>query len=76
MSSEEPPNTNNSNINTRTTTIIHDDGNWSNTIRTVFIYGTGIWRFSLNRTAPGRAFTIASTGEVLAKIVQNAINDP
>ena len=33
--------------NTTITTIIDDDGSWSNAIRTLFIYGTGGYRLSL-----------------------------
>lgn len=70
-----------SNTNTTTTTIIHDDGSWSNAIRTLFIYGTGGYRLNLLRgggTPSSRAFVIGSTiaGDALAKVINNTINDP
>ena len=60
--------------------IINDDGNWSNTIRNLFIYGTGGLRFLLTRNGPPsqRIFIIGGTLVVdsLGRIVQNLINDP
>ncbi len=52
--------TNTNNTSTTNTTIIHDDGSWSNTIRSLFIYGTGIYRIHLVRGGtPGqRVFII------------------
>ena len=46
-----------------TTTIIHTDSGWSNTIRSIFIYGTGSFRYHLVRNAAPstRAFVLAST---------------
>jgi hypothetical protein len=40
---------------TTTTQIIHNDGSFSNTIRTLFIYGTGALRFGMlrHRGSPG-----------------------
>jgi hypothetical protein len=63
------------------TKIIHDDGNWSNSIRTLFIYGAGAFRLMLNHKGgnPGtRAFTIAGTiaTDTISKIINNTINDP
>ena len=68
---------NTSNTSSTNTTIIHDDGNWSNAIRSIFIYGVGAFRFSLG-TPASRAFVVVSTiaGEAGAKIINNAINDP
>ena len=74
---------NKSNVSTSTTstTIIHDDGSWSNTIRSLFIYGVGGYRLSLLKAGgtPGaKAFTIAATlaSDAGAKILNNTINDP
>ena len=62
------------------TTIIHDDGNWSNGIRSLFIYGAGGTRlYFIRHGSPfSRAFVIAGTilGEAASKVVNNAINDP
>ena len=66
--------------NTTITTIIHDDGGWSNSIRTMFIYGTGALRLQLARggTPASRIFIIGSTlaTDAVSKIVNNTINDP
>lgn len=67
--------------NITNTTIIHDDGSWSNTIRSMFIYGTGGWRMYLIRsggTPTSRAFVIASTmgADIAGRILSNSINDP
>ena len=64
-----------------TTTIIHNDGSWSNAIRTMFIYGSGGYRLTLLKgggTPVGRAFVIGTTilGDALSKVVNNTINDP
>lgn len=69
------------NTNTINTTIIHNDGSWSNAIRTIFIYGTGAFRLSLlpRGGSPGsRAFIIGSTivADSMTKILNNTINDP
>jgi len=62
------------------TIIIHDSGNISNSIRSLFIYGTGALRWQLARSgSPGsRAFVIVTTigGDMVSRAVQNAINDP
>lgn len=72
--------TNTNNTTNTNTTIIHDDGSWSNTIRSLFIYGTGVYRIHLVRGGnPGqRVFIIASTiiGDAATKVVNNTINDP
>ena len=64
-----------------TTTIIHNDGSWSNAIRTIFIYGSGGYRLTLLKgggTPGSRAFVIGTTilGDALSKVVNNTINDP
>ena len=61
--------------------IINSDAGWSNSIRQIFIYGTGAFRLSLLRSggSPGhRAFVIASTvvSDVATKALNNVINDP
>lgn len=63
-----------------TTTIIHDDGSWINAVRSLFIYGAGVYRISLMRgggTPGGRAFVIMSSvvGDAASKILFNIIND-
>lgn len=63
-----------------TVQIIHTDAGWSNSIRQIFIYGTGAFRLSLLRSGgtPGqRAFVIASTvlSDVASKAINNAVND-
>jgi hypothetical protein len=65
------------NVNTQ---IIHDDGSWSNAIRSLFIYGSGGYRLYLARSGtPGSRFVIAG-GTILAdnvsRIITNSINDP
>ena len=74
---------NKSNVSTSTTstTIIHDDGSWSNTIRSLFIYGTGSWRFYLSRAAStpsSRAFVVVTTiaADCGSKVITNVMNDP
>ena len=67
--------------NTTTTKIIHSDGSWNNTVRSLFIYGSGVLRFKLLRNggSPGsRTFIIVSTlaGDAISKFVSNSINDP
>ena len=60
--------------------VIHDDGSWNNSIKSLFIYGTGALRLHLARggTPATRTFIIASTigTDVLAKVINNTINDP
>ena len=62
--------------------VIHDDGSWANTIKSLFIYGSGALRLQLARGGTparrARTFIIASTiaTDVLAKFVNNTINDP
>jgi len=60
--------------------VVHDDGNWSNTIKSLFIYGTGALRLQLARggTPASRTFIIVSTiaTDAAAKFVNNTINDP
>jgi hypothetical protein len=71
-----------SNVSHNTTVqIVHSDGTWSNTIRTLFIYGTGAFRLSLQRgggTPGSRAFVVVSTitADTLTRIVNCTINDP
>lgn len=61
--------------------IIHDDGSWSNTIRSLFIYGTGALRLKANFTRGGtpvqRVFIIGSTlaADNLSRLLKNVIND-
>lgn len=64
-----------------TVQITHTDAGWSNSIRQIFIYGTGVFRLSLLRSGgtPGqRTFVIATTlaSEATTKALNNAINDP
>lgn len=66
---------------TTTTTIIHDDGSWSNTIRSLFIYGTGAYRLSLlpQGGSPSKRFVVIGStlvAEGLTKVINNTINDP
>ena len=63
------------------TNIIHEDGSWSNTVKSIFIYGSGAFRLHLTRnggTPATRAFVIASTlaADALSRVVNNTINDP
>ena len=73
---------NNSNVNNTTnTTIIQDDGSWSNGIKSLFIYGSGGYRLALLKgggTPGARAFVITSTilGDALSRVLTNTINDP
>lgn len=64
-----------------TVQITHTDAGWSNSIRQIFIYGTGVFRLSLLRAggSPGqRSFIIATTlvSGAGTKAINNAINDP
>jgi hypothetical protein len=61
--------------------IIHNDGGWGNSVRSIFIYATGALRLSLLRgggTPSSRAFVIGSTlaAESVTRVFNNAINDP
>ncbi len=61
--------------------VIHDAGSWSNGIRSLFIYGTGVLRISLLKgggTPSSKAFVIASTigADTLVNNLFNIINDP
>lgn len=62
--------------------IIHADGTWSETIRTLFIYGAGTLRLTLGPKTGGtpgfRAVTVASTiaADLLTKVLHNTINNP
>ncbi len=63
------------------TQIIHDDGSWSNAIRSLFIYGSGGYRLYLNRAAvtPGSRFAIIGStliADSVSRLITNAINDP
>jgi hypothetical protein len=73
--------TNNSTSHTTNVQVIHDDGSWSNGIRSLFIYGTGALRISMMKgygTPASRAFVVAGAigTEALAKLLNNTINDP
>jgi hypothetical protein len=65
----------NTNVN-----VVHDDGNWSNAIRSLFIYGTGAFRLSLIKggNPASRAFVIGTTvaSDLISKALTNTINDP
>ena len=58
--------------------IINDDGSWSSSIRSLFIYGTGALRVAYSRTPQGRVFTIVSTllADSGSVFLNNAVNDP
>lgn len=60
--------------------IIHEDGSWSNTIRSIVIYGTGAIRLHLLRNGPPSQRFIAIGGVLIAdgagRLIQNAVNDP
>ena len=62
------------------TQIIHDDGSWSNAIRSLFIYGSGGYRLYLTRggTPSSRFIITGSTilADNISRIITNAINDP
>ena len=64
-----------------TTSIIHNDGSFSNTIRTLFIYGSGAFRISMLRNggSPGSRFAVIGSSiamDYASKIANNIINDP
>ena len=68
-------------VSTTTTTIIREEGGWSNAIRSLFIYGTGAYCLSLIRNggSPSSRFVIAVTtvvGDLLTRVVIHTINDP
>jgi hypothetical protein len=72
--------TQNTTTNT-TTSIIHNDGSFSNTIRSLFIYGTGAFRISMLRNggSPGSRFAVIGSSiamDYATKIANNIINDP
>ena len=62
--------------------IIHDDGNWSNGIRNLFIYGSGSARMIMSLRRNGgptqQLFILGITlvAETTTRVVLNAINDP
>ena len=63
------------------TKILHDHSGWSDSVKRIFVYGTGVFRLSLLRnggTPASRAFVIGSTIVVDAgqKALENALNDP
>jgi len=62
------------------TTIIHNDDSWSNTVRSIFIYGTGALRFHIirNGTPSQRILLIGGTlaADTAGRIVKNVLNDP
>ena len=81
MVGDNAPTETTTNISNTTTTIIHSDGSWSNTIRSLFIYGTGAYRLHFLRAGgtPGsRAFVITSTivTDTVTRVINNTINDP
>ena len=43
----------------------------------MFIYGTGIYRFAVTKSAPGRAFAVTSAvaGDLATRVMTNMIND-
>lgn len=67
--------------NTTNTTIIHNNGAWSEAIRHIFIYGSGALRLHSHYARGGspasRAFIICSTiaADGLSKVLTNVIND-
>ena len=72
---------NNNSSNTINTQIIHDDGSWSNAIRSLFIYGSGGFRLWLQRggAGPGSRFVIVGTtlaADTISRVITNAVNDP
>lgn len=62
--------------------ITHNDDSWSNTIRTIFVYGTGSARWYFNLTRGGtpiqRLMIIGGTlvTDGVGRIIQHAVNDP
>lgn len=63
----------------RSTKVIHQDGNWSDSIRSLFIYGSAAARIHLQATSNPRKFGIAAgavIAESVAKFLTNAINGP
>jgi hypothetical protein len=69
------------NSSNTTTQVIHNDGSISNSIRSLFIYGSGALRLHLTRVSgsPGtRAFIIGSTigADFASKFLNYTINDP
>ena len=60
--------------------IVHEDGSWSDTIRSIFIYGTGAIRFHLLRNGPPSQRIFILGGALIAdgtsRFIQNAVNDP
>lgn len=73
-------NVNTSQTHTTEVKIIHDDGSWSNAIRSLFIYGTGAFRLNLIRNggSGNKAFVIASTlaTDITTKFINNTVNNP
>jgi hypothetical protein len=72
---------NNTKSNITKTTIIHDDGSWASSIRSLFVYGTGAMLLQLIRsgsTFGQRAFVMGTTfaTDIALKVVTNTINDP
>jgi len=67
-------------VHTTNTQIIHDDGSWSNTIRSLFIYGSGGYRLYLTRGGSPSSRFVITGGTIIAdnlgRVVTNAINDP
>jgi hypothetical protein len=80
--SDNSSNTSSTNPVTQTTTtqIIHNDGSWSNGIRSLFIYGSGGYRLYLTRNgSPGSRFAIVGGSifsDNVGRFLANSINDP
>lgn len=79
MSNNVPGNSN-SGVGQVNTQITHSDNSISNTIRSLFIYGTGGYRVYLQRGGtPGSRFLIvggALATDAISRVLTNVINDP
>lgn len=75
-------NVENENTSTRTVIerkIIIDNGSWSDSIRTIFIYGSATIKVALSRGSPRtRAFVVtgAIATDIISKFSMNVVNDP
>jgi hypothetical protein len=76
------PGGNNEGIGSYTTErrIVHEDSSWSNTIRTLFINGSGGWRLMLSRNGtPAQRVVIIGSSlivDAFGRVIQNVVNDP
>ena len=63
---------------TRTVKDVYSHGSWPDTVRTIFIYGTGALRYVAKKTATGRIAVTASTIAIDygAQIAKRVIDDP